>query len=81
MYLYRNRTSGKAENIKEHKLDIPEDSLEPFGHWAKIYLNILISESKPDGNYSSQCNQPTPAGKNYNVSWIRDALIKLAKKH
>ena len=54
----------KISNIAS-KLDIPEDSLEPFGHYkAKISLEYLNSlESKPDGKLILvTAISPTPAG-------------------
>ena len=59
--------AAKLEKISKiaGKLDIPEDSLEPFGHYkAKISLEYLNSlESKPDGKLILvTAISPTPAG-------------------
>ena len=59
--------AAKLEKINSiaKKLDIPEDSLEPFGHYkAKISLDFLNSlESKPDGKLILvTAISPTPAG-------------------
>ena len=59
--------AAKLERITTiaSKLDIPEDSLEPFGHFkAKISLEYLNSLSdKPDGKLVLvTAISPTPAG-------------------
>ena len=57
-------TPEKISNIAA-KLDIPEDSLEPFGHYkAKISLDYLNSlDNKEDGKLILvTAISPTPAG-------------------
>ena len=59
--------AAKLEKISDiaAKLDIPEESLEPFGHYkAKISLEYLNSlNSNPDGKLILvTAISPTPAG-------------------
>ncbi len=79
--------AAKLEKINKiaGKLDIPEDSLEPFGHYkAKIsleYLNTL--ESKPDGKLILvTAISPTPAGEGKTTTSVGlgDALNQIGKK-
>ena len=74
----------KISNIAS-KLDIPEDSLEPFGHYkAKISLEYLNSlESKPDGKLILvTAISPTPAGEGKTTTSVGlgDALNHIGKK-
>ena len=79
--------AAKLEKISKiaGKLDIPEDSLEPFGHYkAKISLEYLNSlESKPDGKLILvTAISPTPAGEGKTTTSVGlgDALNKIGKK-
>ena len=74
----------KISNIAS-KLNIPEDSLEPFGHYkAKISLEYLNSlESKPDGKLILvTAISPTPAGEGKTTTSVGlgDALNHIGKK-
>ncbi len=67
------------------KLNIPEDSLEPFGHYkAKISLDYLNSlESKDDGKLILvTAISPTPAGEGKTTTSVGlgDALNQIGKK-
>ena len=79
--------AAKLEKIKTvaSKLDIPEESLEPFGHYkAKISLDYLDSlESKPDGKLILvTAISPTPAGEGKTTTSVGlgDALNHIGKK-
>ncbi|MFL2553008.1 MAG: formate--tetrahydrofolate ligase [Gammaproteobacteria bacterium] len=79
--------AAKLEKIKTvaSKLDIPEESLEPFGHYkAKISLEYLNSlESKPDGKLILvTAISPTPAGEGKTTTSVGlgDALNHIGKK-
>jgi len=79
--------AAKLEKINSiaKKLDIPEDSLEPFGHYkAKISLDFLNSlESKPDGKLILvTAISPTPAGEGKTTTSVGlgDALNHIGKK-
>ena len=74
----------KITNIAA-KLKIPEDSLEPFGHYkAKISLDYLNSlESNQDGKLILvTAISPTPAGEGKTTTSVGlgDALNKIGKK-
>ncbi len=78
---------AKPERIADiaAKLDIPESSLEPFGHYkAKISLEYLNSiESKPDGHLILvTAISPTPAGEGKTTTSVGlgDALNAIGKK-
>ncbi len=67
------------------KLNIPEDSLEPFGHYkAKISLDYLNSlDSKDDGKLILvTAISPTPAGEGKTTTSVGlgDALNQIGKK-
>ena len=67
------------------KLDIPQDSLEPFGHYkAKISLDYLDSlKTKPDGHLILvTAISPTPAGEGKTTTSVGlgDALNHIGKK-
>jgi len=67
------------------KLNIPEDSLEPFGHYkAKISLDYLNSlDSNEDGKLILvTAISPTPAGEGKTTTSVGlgDALNKIGKK-
>ena len=79
--------AAKLEKISQiaAKLDIPEDSLEPFGHYkAKISLDYLNSlDSKPDGKLILvTAISPTPAGEGKTTTSVGlgDALNHIGKK-
>jgi len=79
--------AAKLEKISSiaKKLDIPVDSLEPFGHYkAKISLEYLNSlESKPDGKLILvTAISPTPAGEGKTTTSVGlgDALNHIGKK-
>ena len=79
--------AAKLEKINSiaKKLDIPEDSLEPFGHYkAKISLDYLNSlNSKPDGKLILvTAISPTPAGEGKTTTSVglNDGLNKIGKK-
>ena len=79
--------AAKLEKIGEiaAKLDIPEESLEPFGHYkAKISLDYLNSiESKTDGKLILvTAISPTPAGEGKTTTSVGlgDALNHIGKK-
>ena len=79
--------AAKLEKIGEiaAKLDIPEDSLEPFGHYkAKISLDYLNSiESNTDGKLILvTAISPTPAGEGKTTTSVGlgDALNHIGKK-
>jgi len=66
-------------------LGIPDDSLEPFGHYkAKVSLNFIESlASKPDGKLILvTAISPTPAGEGKTTTTVGlgDALNKIGKK-
>ena len=79
--------SAKPEKINKiaSKLGIPEDSLEPYGHYkAKISLDYIDSlSSKPDGKLILvTAISPTPAGEGKTTTSVGlgDALNKIGKK-
>ena len=79
--------AAKLEKITSiaAKLDIPEDSLEPFGHYkAKISLDYLNSiESNKDGKLILvTAISPTPAGEGKTTTSVGlgDALNQIGKK-
>ena len=79
--------AAKLENITSiaKKLDIPEKSLEPYGHYkAKISLDFIKSlESKEDGKLILvTAISPTPAGEGKTTTSVGlgDALNKIGKK-
>ena len=79
--------AAKLEKITSiaAKLDIPEDSLEPFGHYkAKISLEYLNSiESNKDGKLILvTAISPTPAGEGKTTTSVGlgDALNQIGKK-
>ena len=79
--------AAKLEKISEiaAKLDIPEESLEPFGHYkAKISLEYLNSiNSNPDGKLILvTAISPTPAGEGKTTTSVGlgDALNHIGKK-
>jgi formate--tetrahydrofolate ligase len=79
--------AAKLEKIGDiaAKLDIPEESLEPFGHYkAKISLEYLNSiESKTDGKLILvTAISPTPAGEGKTTTSVGlgDALNHIGKK-
>ena len=79
--------AAKLEKISKiaSKLDIPEDSLEPYGHYkAKISLEYLNSlESKKDGHLILvTAISPTPAGEGKTTTSVglADALNHIGKK-
>ena len=79
--------AAKLEKIGDiaAKLDIPEESLEPFGHYkAKISLDYLNSiESKTDGKLILvTAISPTPAGEGKTTTSVGlgDALNHIGKK-
>ena len=79
--------AAKLEKISTiaAKLDIPEESLEPFGHYkAKISLDFLNSlEDKADGKLVLvTAISPTPAGEGKTTTSVGlgDALNKIGKK-
>ena len=78
--------AAKLEKISKiaSKLDIPEDSLEPYGHYkAKISLEYLNSlESKKDGHLILvTAISPTPAGEGKTTTSVglADALNHIGK--
>ena len=77
--------AAKLEKISDiaAKLDIPEDSLEPFGHYkAKISLDYLNSiDSNPDGKLILvTAISPTPAGEGKTTTvGLGDALNHIGK--
>ena len=79
--------AAKLEKITAiaKKLDIPENSLEPFGHYkAKISLDFVKSlEKKDDGKLILvTAISPTPAGEGKTTTSVGlgDALNKIGKK-
>ncbi|MEC7865044.1 MAG: formate--tetrahydrofolate ligase [Pseudomonadota bacterium] len=79
--------AAKLEKITTiaKKLDIPENSLEPFGHYkAKISLDFVKSlEKKDDGKLILvTAISPTPAGEGKTTTSVGlgDALNKIGKK-
>ena len=79
--------AAKLEKISDiaAKLDIPEDSLEPFGHYkAKISLDYLNSiDSNPDGKLILvTAISPTPAGEGKTTTSVGlgDALNHIGKR-
>ena len=79
--------AAKLEKISTiaKKIDIPEDSLEPYGHYkAKISMDFVKSlESKPDGNLILvTAISPTPAGEGKTTTSVGlgDALNLIGKK-
>ena len=79
--------AAKPEKISKiaAKLNIPEDSLEPFGHYkAKISLDYLNSlDSKDDGKLILvTAISPTPAGEGKTTTSVGlgDALNQIGKK-
>ncbi len=79
--------AAKLEKISEiaAKLNIPEESLEPFGHYkAKISLEYLNSiNSNPDGKLILvTAISPTPAGEGKTTTSVGlgDALNHIGKK-
>ena len=78
---------AKLEKIAKiaKKLDIPEDALEPFGHYkAKVSLEYINSlNSKPDGKLILvTAISPTPAGEGKTTTSVGlgDALNHIGKK-
>ena len=79
--------AAKLEKISSiaKKLDIPEDSLEPYGHYkAKISLDFLKSlDDKKDGKLILvTAISPTPAGEGKTTTSVGlgDALNQIGKK-
>ncbi len=79
--------AAKLEKISKiaKKIDIPEDSLEPFGHYkAKISLDFIESlENKEDGKLILvTAISPTPAGEGKTTTSVGlgDALNLIGKK-
>ena len=79
--------AAKLEKITSiaKKLDIPENSLEPYGHYkAKISLDFIKSlKSKEDGKLILvTAISPTPAGEGKTTTSVGlgDALNKIGKK-
>jgi formate--tetrahydrofolate ligase len=79
--------AAKLEKITSiaEKLDIPENCLEPYGHYkAKISLDFLKSlEKKEDGKLILvTAISPTPAGEGKTTTSVGlgDALNKIGKK-
>ena len=79
--------AAKLEKISSiaKKLDIPEDSLEPYGHYkAKISLDFLKSlDDKKDGKLILvTAISPTPAGEGNTTTSVGlgDALNQIGKK-
>ena len=79
--------AAKLEKISTiaKKIDIPEDSLEPYGHYkAKISMDFVKSlENKPDGNLILvTAISPTPAGEGKTTTSVGlgDALNLIGKK-
>ena len=79
--------AAKLQKITDiaSKLDIPEESLEPFGHYkAKISLEYLNSlDSNPDGKLVLvTAISPTPAGEGKTTTSVGlgDALNHIGKK-
>jgi len=79
--------AAKAEKISSvaNKLDIPEDSLEPYGHYkAKISMDFIKSlESKEDGKLVLvTAISPTPAGEGKTTTSVGlgDALNHIGKR-
>ena len=79
--------AAKLEKISSvaSKLDIPEDSLEPYGHYkAKISMDFINSlESKKDGKLILvTAISPTPAGEGKTTTSVGlgDALNHIGKK-
>tara|TARA_B100001029_G_C15049789_1_gene449815 strand:- start:365 stop:2038 length:1674 start_codon:yes stop_codon:yes gene_type:complete len=80
----QSATPEKINKIAS-KLGIPEDSLEPYGHYkAKISLDYIASLSnKPDGKLILvTAISPTPAGEGKTTTSVGlgDALNKIGKK-
>ena len=80
----QSATPEKINKIAS-KLGIPEDSLEPYGHYkAKISLDYIESLSdKPDGKLILvTAISPTPAGEGKTTTSVGlgDALNKIGKK-
>jgi formate--tetrahydrofolate ligase len=80
----QNARLNKAVDIAA-KLGIPDDSLEPFGHYkAKVSLDFIESlASKPDGKLILvTAISPTPAGEGKTTTTVGlgDALNKIGKK-
>ena len=79
--------AAKLEKISTiaKKIDIPEDSLEPYGHYkAKISMDFVKSlENKSDGNLILvTAISPTPAGEGKTTTSVGlgDALNLIGKK-
>ncbi len=79
--------AAKLEKISSvaNKLDIPQDSLEPYGHYkAKISMDFIKSlESKKDGKLILvTAISPTPAGEGKTTTSVGlgDALNHIGKK-
>ena len=79
--------AAKLEKISSvaDKLDIPQDSLEPYGHYkAKISMDFIKSlESKEDGKLILvTAISPTPAGEGKTTTSVGlgDALNHIGKK-
>jgi len=75
----------KKINIIAEKLNIPQESLEPYGHYkAKISMDFIKSlESKEDGKLILvTAISPTPAGEGKTTTSVGlgDALNKIGKK-
>ena len=79
--------AAKLEKISSiaNKLEIPEDSLEPYGHYkAKISMDFIKSlESKKDGKLILvTAISPTPAGEGKTTTTVGlgDGLNAIGKK-
>ena len=72
-------------NVIAEKLNIPQEALEPFGHYkAKISMDFIKSlENKEDGKLILvTAISPTPAGEGKTTTSVGlgDALNKIGKK-
>ena len=74
----------KVVDLAREKFQIPEDHLEPYGHYkAKLSPNALSSENRGQGKLILvTAISPTPAGegKTTTVVGLGDALNRLGKK-
>jgi formate--tetrahydrofolate ligase len=78
-------TLKKITELAKNRLNIPEEHLEPYGHYkAKISLDFVNSlEKKPDGKLILvTAISPTPAGEGKTTTTVGlgDALNKIGKK-
>ena len=78
-------TMRKIVELAKEKLDIPEDAMEPFGHYkAKISLNYLneLPEKKDTKLILVTAMSPTPAGEGKTTTTVGlgDALNRIGKK-